>query len=157
MISENLNVIIRELSSEEDIPYDLLLLADPEKDIIDGYLESSRVYVAISNDAAIGTYVLYPLSNSSVEIKNIAVKEEHQNKGIGKILLSDAIRAAKEESFQSICIGTANSSIAQLYLYQKAGFEITAIKRNFFIDNYALPIYENGIQAKHMIMLSKDL
>lgn len=157
MISDNLNIIIRELSSEENVPYNLLLLADPEKEMIDEYLESSRVYVAILNDTAIGAYVLYPLSNSSVEIKNIAVKEEHQNKGIGKILLSDAIREAKEKRFQSICIGTANSSIAQLYLYQKAGFEVTAIKRNFFIDNYALPIYENGIQAKHMIMLSKEI
>lgn len=157
MISDNLNIIIRELSSEEDIPYDLLLLADPEKEVIDEYLKSSWVYVAILNDIAIGAYVLYALSNSSVEIKNIAVKEEHQNKGIGKMLLHDAIRGAKEKGFQSICIGTANSSIAQLYLYQKAGFEITAIKRNFFIDNYALPIYENDIQAKHMIMLSKEI
>jgi len=68
-----------------------------------------------------------------------------------------ANQIAKEKGFKKIIIGTGDAGIKQLYLYQKVGFEIYDIKHRFFIDNYPEPIYENGIQLKHMIMLKKDL
>lgn len=54
-------------------------------------------------------------------------------------------------------IGTGNSSIAPLILCQKCGFRITGIDRDFFIRHYSEEIFENGIQCKDMIRLSKDL
>ena len=155
MTSEN--ILIRQLDEKEDIPYKLLLLADPSKEIIDEYLKTSKIYIALLNAKIVGTFVLCPLLDNSIEIKNIAVDSEYQGKGIGKLLLDDAIRVAKQKEYQSICIGTANSSIGQFYLYQKKGFEMTEIKRDFFIDKYSHPIYENGIQVKHMIMLTRLL
>jgi ribosomal protein S18 acetylase RimI-like enzyme len=157
MVENQNNIRIRQCGIGESPPYHLLLLADPSKEMIDSYLEDAEMYIAESGNNMVGVYVLYPLSPATVEIKNIAIDSPLQGQGIGKILLMSASTMAKEKGFETITIGTSNASIAQLYLYQQQGFEITGIKKNFFLDNYSEPIYENGIQCKHMLMLTKQL
>ncbi|MFY0256158.1 GNAT family N-acetyltransferase [Chitinophaga sp. 30R24] len=147
---------IRKLSPNEKIPYDLLLLADPSVAVINTYLPSAEVYVLEKQEQIIAVYVLAK-NGDTVEIKNIAVNPVWQGKGIGKLLLQDASLRARISGYRRICIGTGNSSIAQLSLYQRQGFEIAAIIRNYFTLHYAEPIYENGIQCKHMILLEKLL
>ena len=154
---ENQNTIFDKLDKDDQIPYELLLLADPSKNLIDKYLNLSDVFVAKQNDETIGILVLFPLTSRTVEIKNIAVKSEFQGKGIGSYLINNVVKVALFNGQKSICIGTANSSVGQLYLYQKLGFEISEIRKGFFTDNYPEPIYEYGIQAKHMLMLTKQL
>ncbi|MCD6068010.1 MAG: acetyltransferase [Bacteroidetes bacterium] len=137
--------------------YELLLLADPSKDLVDQYLEQSDTFIARQNEETLGIVILLPLTEEIIEIKNIAVKPEFQGQGIGSYLIENAIKVAALKKYKKILIGTANSSIGQLYLYQKLGFEISEIRKNFFTDNYAEPIYENGVQAKHMLILAKQL
>lgn len=151
------NMTIQLLGPQDALPYDLLLLADPSREMIDSYLQHSRVYVAVIGDVRVGVYVLTPLGDKKAEVKNIAVHETWQGRGLGKQLLTDAAIKARELGFTTLVIGTGNSSVAQLYLYQRSGFEITAIRKDFFIQHYAEPIYENGIQCKHLIMLEKQL
>ncbi|MDN5284519.1 MAG: acetyltransferase [Mucilaginibacter sp.] len=148
---------IRALDQNETVPYNLLLLADPSKALIDVYLRNSIVYIAEQENKTIGVCVLCSLNKVTAEIKNIAVATAYQGKGIGTLLLNHATAIAKEQGFRTLIISTANSSAGQLYLYQKLGFEMMEIRKNFFIDNYAEPIYENGIRCKDMIMLSKSL
>jgi len=45
----------------------------------------------------------------------------------------------------------------QLRLYQKAGFEMHLIKKNFYLENYPTAIYDNGLQLKHMVLLKMKL
>ncbi|MGN7991482.1 GNAT family N-acetyltransferase [Chitinophaga sp. 22308] len=148
---------IQLLGTGDELPYDLLLLADPSREIIDSYIRDSRVYVALIGDVRVGVYVLTPLEDKKAEVKNIAVHESWQGRGLGKQLLTDAAIKARDLGFRTLVIGTGNSSVAQLYLYQRSGFEITTIRKDFFIQHYPEPIYENGIQCKHMIMLEKTL
>lgn len=150
-------ITFEKLGKDDQIPYELLLLADPSKDLINEYLKRSEIYTARQNDETIGVIVLFPLTTETVEIKNVAVKPEFQGQGIGSLLIENAVQVALLNKQRSICIGTANSSVGQLYLYQKLGFEITGIKRHFFTNNYAEPIYENSIQAKHMLVLTRQL
>lgn len=148
---------IRPIGEDELIPYNLLLSADPSLDAINIYLPDSTIYLAHVDNEVIAEYVLYPLNADEIEIKNIAVDEAYQKRGIGKLLLEDATKKAINTHYKRLLIGTSNASIGQLYLYQQQGFELSGIKINFFIDNYIEPIYENGIQCKHMIMLTKVL
>ena len=157
MAIKNENITFNKLDRNDKMPYDLLLLADPSKELIDEYLKQSDLFAARQNNETIGVIVLFPLTTETVEIKNVAVKPEFQGKGIGSYLIENAVKVASFNRQKSICIGTANSSVGQLYLYQKLGFEITDIKRHFFLDNYAEAIYENGIQAKHMLVLTRQL
>ncbi|MGX8177137.1 GNAT family N-acetyltransferase [Exiguobacterium artemiae] len=58
---------------------------------------------------------------------------------------------------QTIEIGTGNSSIGQLALYQKCGFRIVGVDLNFFLRHYEEDIIENGIRCTDMIRLSQDV
>jgi ribosomal protein S18 acetylase RimI-like enzyme len=157
MIDRNQNITFKLLDSNDPVPYDLLLLADPSKKLVEEYLKKADVFVAIQNDKILGVIVLFPLTAETIEIKNIAVKPEFQGQGIGRYMIENVVQVALEKRKRSICIGTANSSVGQLYLYQKLGFEITEIKKNFFVTNYAESIFENDIQAKHKLILTRQL
>ncbi|MGE1142334.1 GNAT family N-acetyltransferase [Bacillus pumilus] len=145
---------IRQLSHDQPLPMDLLLLADPSKEKVFTYVQSGSCYAAFHEEDVIGVYVLSSLSQHSVEIMNVAVKESWQGRGIGKQLVRHAIAEAKAAGFHTIEIGTGNSSIQQLALYQKCGFRLTSIDRDFFLKHYDEPIYENGIQCIDMVRLS---
>lgn len=151
------DIVIRELKNKESIPYPLLLLADPSISSINKYISDAVVYTAEFKEQTVGCYVLYNVDKETTEIKNIVVDENFQGKGIGTILLNDAIKRAKLSGFKKIVIGTGNSSIGQLYLYQKVGFRVTGIKADFFRINYNEPIIENGIECNDMIVLTRVL
>lgn len=138
-------------------PMGLLLTADPSEHIINSYLKRGSCYVAELEQEIVGVYVLLPTRPETVELVNIAVKEELQGKGLGKRLISKAVQTAKQEGYKTIEVGTGNSSIGQLALYQKCGFRITTVDGDFFIKHYPESIYENGIQCRDMIRLSQDL
>lgn len=148
---------IRKLSLSEEPPMELLLLADPSQVIVEEYLNRGECFVAEANEQIIGVYVLLPTRPETVELVNVAVLEGEHGKGIGKQLVMDAIKVAKTNGYKTIKIGTGNSSIGQLALYQKCGFRITGVDVDFFIRHYPEAIFENGIQCRDMIRLSQDL
>jgi ribosomal protein S18 acetylase RimI-like enzyme len=150
-------MIIRPLRPEEALPIDLLLLADPSQEMLNKYLEDSEILVAESGETVLGVCVIYPEDELTAEIKNIAVSEEHQGKGIGRSLLDEATSDARARGFKNLVIGTGDTGYKQIRLYQSAGFEISNVKKNFFVDHYPEPLYENGNQIKDMIILSKSL
>lgn len=147
------DLIIKAISDYKEDVFKLFLLADPSHNQINSYIQKSVIYGAYLNDILIATYALLPINEQTVEIKNIAVSENIQRKGVGTFLLNHAKETAASIGFKEIIIGTANSSIYQLLFYQKCGFEIHKLKKNFYTNKYHQPIFENGIQAKHMIVL----
>lgn len=148
---------IRELQANEPYPMDLLLLADPEESVIQTYIKRCRCYVMELEGSIVGVIALLPTRPLTVEIMNIAVLETMQGQGLGKRLLSHAIEASKELGFRSVEIGTGNSSVGQLHLYQKCGFRIIGVDTDYFVRNYEEPIYENGLQCRDMIRLKQEL
>ena len=152
-------MLIEKIVDEDRIPYHLLLLADETTDAINKYIHDSAIYTAKENagDQAIGVYVLRQVNKVTIEIKNIAVCETFQNRGIGGLLIDSAIAQAKEGGYREIIVGTADTGARQLRFYKKNGFEVFDIKKDFFINNYPQPIFEHGIQLKDMIMLRKQV
>ncbi|WP_379159883.1 GNAT family N-acetyltransferase [Paenibacillus sp. sgz5001063] len=148
---------IRPQNSNEETPFDLLLLADPSKEIVKEYLGRGQCLVALINEEIIGVMVLIRTRPETIEIVNIAVQEDYQGMGIGKQLIGYSIVKAREEKVKTIEIGTGNSSVNQLMLYQRCGFRITGVDRDFFVRHYEEEIYENGIQCRDMIRLSLDI
>jgi len=149
--------MVRQLYENEKIPYHLLLLADETIEAINKYVHRSDIYVYERGHQIVGVYVQQPISNDTVEIKNIAVDTQWQGQGIGTFLLREVTAEARAKGFKKIVVGTGDAAIKQLYWYQKEGFEIFEILERFFLDNYPDPIYENGIQLKHMLRLKKEL
>jgi N-acetylglutamate synthase-like GNAT family acetyltransferase len=147
----------RQLDKNEKIPYDLLLLADETVEAINNYIHEADLHVLEHEGRLIGIYALYPLNATQIEIKNIAVLKKYQGQGIGKLLLRDAEIRSTEMGFEELLIGTADAASKQLHLYQKIGFQAFSIKKDFFINNYPEPIFENDVRLKDMIMLRKKL
>jgi len=148
---------IRRLLPEEQPPMSLLLLADPSEEIIESYIHRGKCFIADSNGEIIGVYVLIDTRPYTVELVNVAVAEEEHGKGIGKRLVRHAIETASFMEYKMIELGTGNSSVGQLALYQKCGFRIVGVDRDFFTTHYPEPIYENGIQCRDMIRLALNL
>lgn len=140
-----------------NMPMALLLQADPSVEHIKKYLPESYCFTATKLGKVVAALVLLPGNKSILEIKNIAVGPEWQRKGIGTQLLKFTEDFATENGYRQLIIGTGNSSIGQLELYQKAGFVIFETRHDYFIKNYPEPIIENGMQCKHMILLKKDI
>jgi ribosomal protein S18 acetylase RimI-like enzyme len=150
-------MMIRELGPEEAYPMELLLLADPEEEAIQAYIARGTCYVAEEDGRLVGVYVLLPTRPGTAEIMNIAVKEGFQGRGIGRALLEHAMETSRGQGFRYLDIGTGNSSLEQLRLYQRCGFRIVGVDRNYFIKHYKEPIFENGLQCMDMIRLQCDL
>ena len=146
-------VQIRELSANEKIPFDLLLIADPELDSILQYIENALIFIAEWEINLVGCIVLGEMNSKKAEIKNIAVGEKFQNRGIGKLLISHAIQTAKSLGKKQLIISPADTSTGPLYLYKKMGFKIVETEKDYFPKHYKNPIFENGIQCVDRIVL----
>ena len=157
LIFADSRLYIEKLEKNNHIPYDLLELADPSRIQINEYLKTGTCYLGKVDSKVVGVLVLCQVDLKSIEVKNIAVYEHEQGKGFGKALLKYAEFVSQEFGFDKLIIGTGNSSLQQLGLYQKLGFEMCEIQKNFFIKNYTEPIFENGIQCKHKVILEKVL
>ncbi|MCK0473180.1 GNAT family N-acetyltransferase [Halalkalibacter sp. APA_J-10(15)] len=148
---------IRKLNKGEKPPMELLLLADPSREIVEDYSKRGECFIAEIDQHIMGVYVLLPTRPETVELVNVAVVEEQHGRGIGKRLVMDAIKVAKSKGYKTVEIGTGNSGIGQLALYQKCGFRIVGVDIDFFVKHYEDDIFENGIQCRDMVRLSQDL
>ena len=140
-----------------DKHWELLLKADPSKKQIVKYIENGYVFDLFIGDELIGIIVLTPLAAERIEIMNLSINEEWQGKGFAKALIEYACSFSRANGYRIIEIGTGNSSINQLALYQKCGFRIMGIDLDYFCRNYEEPIYENGMLCRDMLRLERKL
>jgi aminoglycoside 6'-N-acetyltransferase I len=145
------------LNDRDSIPFHLLELADPSREMIQSYLGRGKCFGLEQAGACIGVLFLLAVEKDCLEIKNIAIDPSHQGLGYGTALLEFAETYAREQRYERLRIGTGNSSLDQLRLYQRFGFELHGIIQNFFTDHYPEPIIENDIPCKHMVVLEKEL
>ena len=136
-------------------PIKLLLEADPSVEKINAYLPGSKCFVAMLHGHPVGAYVVQCIAPAVYELMSIAVSPEYQRKGIGSKLLKHAVTIVRDMGARRLEVGTGTFGY-QLAWYQRQGFRVFAIERDFFLVNYKEPIYENGIQLKDMLRLAVD-
>ncbi len=141
----------------DEIPWDLLLEADPSRDRVEGYLDPALTRIAKHGDEVVGVYVLERRSDTCFELMNIAVRESCRGQGLGRWLLGHALGLAESKGARSVVVGTGNSSLDNLGFYQRAGFRIVGVIPNFFVDNYDEPIVEDGIVCRDMVRLAFEV
>ena len=132
----------------------LLLLADEQEDMIDRYLDKGVLYV-LDDDGIKSECVVTDEGGGIIEIKNIATWPEYQGKGYGKNLI-DYIVMKYKDKYSILQVGTGDSSLT-IPFYERCGFTRSHSIKNFFIDNYNHPIFENGVQLVDMIVLQRKL
>ena len=153
------NVKIERLHSNQEIPYDLLLLADESLEAIHKYLSVSDIYIArhVASGNPLAVFVLQSLNRKEMEIKNIAVSPEFQDIGIGSCMIEEIKQIARSQGCSAIWVGTPDSAFLQICFYKKNGFSIATVKKDFYVQNYPYPIFENDVELKDMIMLTAKI
>lgn len=141
----------------ENNALELCLLADPSESLIQQYAKEGSLFEAYVDDKLIGVCIWNEKGPYTVEIKNIAISEDKQGFGYGKKLLKLMLDSIHQNGYKMVEIGTGNSSINQLAFYQKLGFRMKEIKKDFFTIHYKDKIVENGIWCRDMILLEKEL
>lgn len=137
--------------------YQLLLTADPSREVIETYLARSICLEATVENQLAGVLILLPTRPETLEIVNLAVLDSFQDQGIAQQLINHAIAFAKKSTYKTLEVGTGSTSLKQLYLYQKCGFRMSCIDKDFFIRHYSEEIIENGLILKDMVRLTMDL
>jgi len=94
----------------------------------------------------------------SVELKAVAVAEECQGQGVGSAMLRAVLDALRERGVRRVTVGTGNPGIGQLAFYQKAGFRLASIERDFFTPERGYPadLEENGIPLRDMVWMDLE-
>ena len=139
-------------TAPSEAPMDLLLQADPSLSKVQGYLKGSRCFTASLQGQCVGACIVQEISAGVHELMNISVRADNQKMGVGRRLLRHAIASVRDSNATRMEIGTGTFGY-QLAFYQREGFRVDAIDKNFFLLNYQEPIYENGIQLKDMLRL----
>ena len=135
----------------------LLLLADPDRERVTHYAASGTCFQATNAQSRVGAAVWHPRSTTNVELLNLSVPTAMQGKGYGKQLLHALVAEARSRGFHTMTVGTGNSSLGALALYQKAGFRIDGVVKDYFLRHYSEAIVEHGIPCRDMIRLQCDL
>lgn len=128
---------------------ELLLLADPSEEMVDKYLETGEMFILSEQGYVICEAVVDPLG----ELKNLAVEAQYQKKGIGMKMIQ-LLSKYYQDKFDFLYVGTSDSGVA---FYEKCGFKYSHTVKNFFIDNYPAPIFDEGKQCIDMIYLKRKL
>ncbi|EAR10585.1 GNAT family N-acetyltransferase [Reinekea blandensis] len=138
------------------VPLDLLLEADPSEASISKYLTDSWCFAAMASERVVAACLVKALSNDVAEIFNISVYPEFQGQGVGSELLKTVVSQLPAKGIKRVELGTGTFGY-QLTFYQRLGFRVDSIVKDYFLRNYPDPIFENGIQHKDMLRLSLQL
>jgi len=90
------------------------------------------------------------------EIMELAVAPGHQGQGLGRQIVAWLIDEARKRGKSAVLVGTANSSIGNIAFYQKVGFRMDHVRKDYFWY-YRAPVFENGIQIRDMLVFKYDL
>lgn len=133
---------------------DLLLLADEQEDMIDRYLDRGTMYV-LEEDGTKAVCVVTDEGNRVLELKNLAVAPGFQRRGYGRAVIEFLIHRYRGD-YSLIQAGTGDSPLT-IPFYEHCGFCRSHVVKNFFVEHYDHPIFEEGIQLVDMVYLTRNL
>ena len=134
---------------------DLLLIADEDVDMIEKYLYRGDMFALLDDEEIRALCIVTEEEPNSYELKNIVTVPAYQNQGYGQRLIAFIVDFYKNTGGE-LSVGTGDCP-AILHFYEKCGFTKSHAIKNFFIDNYDHPMYEDGIQLVDMVYLKRDL
>ena len=148
------SIAIKKKKENKEQYMDLLLEADPSKDMINNYLKNGELFVLTYKDDVACIAVVTKIDEDTVELKNIATKKEFRGNGYGKKMLKYLADNYKQK-YKKMLVGTTENNIP---FYVKQGFDkYEKTIKNFFVDNYDEEIWDGDLHCADMYYYSKDL
>jgi ribosomal protein S18 acetylase RimI-like enzyme len=133
--------------------------ADDSASQISSYRDFGDLLVATINDEIVGmALVIGGIASSSFELKSIAVRNGLRSQGIGGALVTAACDHAKARGGRKMLVATAAESIPALQFYQRHGFRIHSVVRDFYsAERGYRPLQLNGIALRDEVILDREL
>jgi GNAT superfamily N-acetyltransferase len=94
--------------------------------------------------------------NDPCEIIELGVAPQHQRQGLGRQMVGWVVGEARRRGKAGVLVGTANSSIGNIVFYQKCGFRMDHIRRDYFWYHRE-QLSENGLPVRDMLVFRFDL
>jgi ribosomal protein S18 acetylase RimI-like enzyme len=116
---------------------------------------SNMVY-RMDDDGQLVGAVTMQWRDDGCEIIELAIAPARHGQGLGKQLVVWLIEEARRRGKHQMLVGTANSSIDTIAFYQKCGFRMDQIRKDYF-RYYREPHYEDGIQVRDMLVFRYEL
>ena len=148
------SIVIKKEKENKEQYMDLLLEADPSKDMINDYLRDGELFVLTYKDDVACVAVVIRIDDETIELKNIATKEIYREQGYGKKMLKYLADNYKQK-YKKMLVGTSENNIP---FYVKQGFDkYEKTIKNFFVDNYDEKIWDGDLYCTDMYYYSKNL
>ncbi|MBA2393961.1 MAG: GNAT family N-acetyltransferase [Ktedonobacteraceae bacterium] len=113
-------------------------------------------YAAWLDDQLAGAAVVRWETNDASEIIYIEVAAALRGQGYGKQIIQKLQSELPERGGRVLLVGTANAALENIAFYQKCGFRMYEIKRDFFAYIQP-PVFGHGIQLRDMLVLRYEL
>lgn len=148
------SIVIKKEKENKEQYMDLLLEADPSKDMINDYLRDGELFVLTYKEMIACVAVVIKVDNNTCELKNIVTVEKYRGQGYGKKMIKYLIDNYKQK-YDKMVVGTTENNIP---FYVKQGFDkYEKTIKNYFVDNYDEKIWDGDLQCIDMYYYSKDL
>ena len=146
--------IIQIPDQEKEQYMELLLEADDVEAMIRQYLFRGTLFALYDNGLR-AVCVVTDEGNGQFEIKNIAVSPAYRRMGYGKALM-DHVLACYRGRGDCMLVGTGDTP-DMMGFYHNCGFCDSHRLVNYFVDQYPVPVMDNGRQLFDMIYLKQSL
>lgn len=130
----------------------LLLIGDEDEQRIRKYLENGICYGLFEKEE-IRAILVVSQQKERIEIENLSVLTAYQKQGLGSQLIQAVCQMYAENE---IVLGTDDVS-GNVDFYKKNGFEVFKREKNFFLEHYPRPLFENGVQLVDKIYLRRTV
>ena len=144
---------IKKIDNKEDY-LDLLLLADPSKELVLDYIKESDMYGVVVDNKVVCEVVVCKVDSDSCELKNISTLDEYRGNGYASKLIKYIFDIYKGK-YKTMIVGTSENMIPFYVLNGFNKYHHTV--KNFFIDNYKEEIWDGNMQCIDMYYYSKEL
>jgi ribosomal protein S18 acetylase RimI-like enzyme len=97
--------------------------------------------------------------DATAELRAVAVAESEQGSGRGSWMVSKICEHLRAAGARRVIVGTASSGTRQLAFYQRLGFRVSRVERDYFTTDRGYPpgLSENGIPTLDMIWMEQPL
>jgi ribosomal protein S18 acetylase RimI-like enzyme len=137
----------------------LRIADDSESEVLSYYQQGDLFVLRGADNVAVGITLVLRDTRAAVDLKSVAIAPELQGRGLGKRMLALVLAELRACGVRLVTVATGNSGIGELAFYQRAGFRLSRIERDFFDRDRGYPtgILENGIPLRDRVWLDRWL
>lgn len=135
----------------------ILLLAEPsERALRWSVANLSDAVYRLDVDGALAGAVTVRWEGDPCEIVELGIAPERQRTGLGRRLVAWLVDEAGRRGKRAIEVGTSNASVGNIAFYQRCGFRMHHVRRDYF-SYYREPRVEHGIAVRDLLVFQMEL